>query len=198
MLTHYANTTYAFGVTMWIQTVIILSASVPIAWISRRSLLRPSSHGFARFFAFEAILILVVVNFPFWFERPLAVRQLVSWVLLAGSLIELIGGVRMLRLHGGARTSRDDPALYGWESTSRLVTSGVYRYIRHPMYGSLLLLTWGALLKSVGPLTVLLAVVASVALFFTAMAEERENVLVFGQDYARYMERTRRFIPYLF
>ena len=91
MLTHYANTTYAFGVTMWIQTVIILSASVPIAWISRRSLLRPSSHGFARFFAFEAILILVVVNFPFWFERPLAVRQLVSWVLLAGSLIELIG-----------------------------------------------------------------------------------------------------------
>jgi protein-S-isoprenylcysteine O-methyltransferase Ste14 len=167
-------------------------------WLSRRSLLRPSSHGFARFFAFEAILVLLVFNLPSWFDRPLATRQVLSWILLAASLVELIGGVWMFHLHGGERTSRTDPTLYLWESTSRLVTSGIFRYIRHPMYGSLLLLSWGAMLKSVSLMSILLAVTASVALYFTATSEERENVQTFGEEYRKYMKRTRRFIPFVF
>ncbi len=182
---------------MWIQAAIVVFASLPIIWLSRRSLLRPSSHGFARFFAFESILVLLVLNGPTWFERPLVIRQLVSWGVLAASIVELAAGAIMLRRHGGEEASRPDSALYSWEKTSRLVEKGIYRYIRHPMYGSLLLLSWGAMLKSVSPASILLAATASVALYFTATSEERENVQTFGENYLAYMERTRRFIPYL-
>ena len=37
---------------------------------------------------------------------------------------------------------------YRFESTTTLVTAGAYRYIRHPLYESGLMLAWGAALKA--------------------------------------------------
>jgi len=181
-----------------IPILIIAVGSIPIAWVSRRSLLRPSSHGFVRFFAFEAILVLVVTNGRHWFEQPLSVLQLVSWLLLAASLVSVIWGIVLLRKTGEARPVRPDSALYGFENTSSLVTRGIFRYVRHPMYASLLLLGWGAVLKSVGPTTIALGLATTAALYFTARAEERENVARFGDLYQEYMKRTNRFVPFLF
>ena len=58
-------------------------------------------------------------------------------------------------------------------------------------------MAWGALLKSVTLPTLLLTTVASGALFATARAEEVENLGRFGREYRDYMDRTRRFIPFL-
>jgi protein-S-isoprenylcysteine O-methyltransferase Ste14 len=66
------------------------------------------------------------------------------------------------------------------------------------MYASLMYLAWGATLKSISLYTVALTLVATVALFFAAKAEERENIMRFGNEYVGYMRRTRRFIPFLF
>ncbi len=178
--------------------IIILIGSIPITWLSRRSLTRPSSHGFARFFVFEAILILLVLNGPYWFDRPLSIRQMVSWLLLFASIVCVIWGVVMLRHHGGSTPAVADSSLYRWESTRNLVTGGIYRYLRHPMYASLLFLAWGAVLKSVGPGSLVLGVVATIALTFTAKAEERENLTRFGEAYRDYMSHTARFVPFLF
>jgi hypothetical protein len=41
-----------------LSAVLIAVGSVPVLWISRRSLLKPSSFGFYRFFAVESILAL--------------------------------------------------------------------------------------------------------------------------------------------
>ena len=97
-----------------------------------------------------------------------------------------------------ARLRTSHPALLGLEKTTELVTSGVYRYIRHPLYTSLLLLAWGAFLKAPGRRAGGLAGVASALLFVTARVEERENVGYFGAAYEAYMRRTRRFIPFGF
>ena len=78
-----------------------------------------------------------------------------------------------------------------------LVTTGIYRYIRHPMYSSLLFLAWGALLKSVTEITLTLAGVATLALIVTAKVEETENLDRFGDEYRDYMRRTRLFVPFL-
>jgi protein-S-isoprenylcysteine O-methyltransferase Ste14 len=83
------------------------------------------------------------------------------------------------------------------ENTTRLVTEGAYRYIRHPLYASLLCLAGGAWLKHVTPLTVILFAAAAVFLYATARVEERENLARFGQAYAEYMRRTRMFIPFI-
>jgi protein-S-isoprenylcysteine O-methyltransferase Ste14 len=181
-----------------IRTTIFVLASLPIVWVSRRSLLRPRSHGFSRFFAFEAILALVVVNAPYWFAGPLGPRQLVSWTLLVASIVLVVWGVVLLRRIGGQQEPAGGSADFGWESTEHLVTTGVYRYIRHPMYASLLFLAWGAFLKSTNLGTLALAALASMALYATAKAEEAEDVVRFGDEYRDYMTRTRRFFPFVF
>ena len=52
------------------------------------------------------------------------------------------------------------------------MTSGIYRYIRHPLYSSLFLLTWGIFFKAPGWLGLVLALAASAFLVATARADE--------------------------
>ena len=165
--------------------------------MSRRSLFHATSHGFSRFFAFEAVLALIVLNAPHWFVHPFGVQQLASWLLLSVSVVLVVWGFVLLRRLGGFQPTTEASPQFEWENTGHLVTTGVYRYIRHPMYSSLLFLAWGALLKAVTISTFVLAGVASLALFATAKAEEAENVAQFGQAYRDYMKRTRRFVPFL-
>ena len=180
-----------------IPIAIFALLSVPIVWVSRRSLLHPTAHGFYRFFAFEAILALLVLNVPHWFAHPFGVRQLASWILLSMSVIFVVWGFVLLRRLGGFRPSAEASPAFEWEKTGHLVTTGIYRYIRHPMYSSLLFLAWGALLKSVSLGTLVLAGGAMLALTATAKVEEAENVARFGQEYRDYMKQTRRFIPFV-
>ena len=77
------------------------------------------------------------------------------------------------------------------------MSEGAYGLIRHPMYTSLLLLVGGALLKRVSARSVALAGVASACLVATALIEETENRDAFGEEYAVYARRTRRFIPFV-
>jgi protein-S-isoprenylcysteine O-methyltransferase Ste14 len=180
-----------------ICTVVFLAGSLLVAWFSRRSLLRPRSHGFPRFFAFEAILALVVLNAPRWYADPLGGRQVVSWLLLAISVVLVVWAIVLLRRIGHSRPAARGAPEFDWENTANLVTTGIYRYIRHPMYGSLLFLTWGTLLKSVSPMTLALAALATAALAVAARVEEAENVAHFGEEYRAYMRRTRRFVPFV-
>ncbi|MEJ2207237.1 MAG: isoprenylcysteine carboxylmethyltransferase family protein [Gemmatimonadota bacterium] len=181
-----------------IRLGVFALASVAIISVSWRSLLHPASHGFPRFFAFESVLGLLVLNASSWFIDPLGVRQLVSWVLLIGSAVLVVWGFALLRRQGGFKPSEEVSPDFDWERTGHLVTEGIYGTIRHPMYSSVLLLAWGALLKQVNPGTILLAVAASVALTMTAKLEEAENLARFGDEYREYMKRTHRFIPLVF
>ncbi|MDH3431697.1 MAG: isoprenylcysteine carboxylmethyltransferase family protein [Gammaproteobacteria bacterium] len=178
--------------------VVFAIGSIPIVWLSRRSLLRPATHGFSRFFAFEAILALIVLNAPHWFEHAFGAQQLVSWFLLVVSIVLVVWGVILLRRFGRSRPTTVGSPEFEWENTEALVTTGIYRYIRHPMYSALLFLAWGALLKSVSIITLVLAGVATLAVAATAKAEEVENVARFGKVYQGYMKRTRRFVPFVF
>ncbi len=180
------------------KAIIFFAVSVAIAWLSRRSLPNLRSHGFYRFFAWEAILALILVNVDNWFDAPFSLRQIVSWLLLIASLFLVIHGARLLRVMGKPVDDRDDPSLVGLEKTSELVTVGAFRYIRHPLYSSLLSLTWGAFLKGVSWATVGLALLATALLVITARKEEAENIDYFGAAYQNYMGQTKMFIPFLF
>jgi len=173
-------------------------ATLIIVILSRSSLLRPRSHGFYRFFAWECILILVALKLNFWFTDALAWYQVISWILLVFSLYLVIQGIILLNQIGKQDSQRTDAALYGFEKTTTLVTVGAYRYIRHPLYGSLLLLAWGVFFKKPDWASCFLAVLTTIFLLITARIEERENIQYFGEVYRDYMKRTRRFIPFLF
>lgn len=113
------------------------------------------------------------------------------------SIILVVWGVVLLRFKGESAARSEDSTMFEWEHTEKLVTTGIYKYIRHPMYSSLLFLAWGSLLKSVTIGTLLLTGVATLALIATAKTEEAENLARFGEEYRNYMRRTRLFVPFL-
>ena len=183
---------------MW-QIVSFEVITLILLTISRASLLRPRSHGFYRFFAWEAILALIILNGPVWLDDWLSWHQIISWILLIACILPLVLGVNALRARGAPDPNkRTEPQLMAFEKTTMLVTSGVYRYIRHPLYSSLLLLDWGVFFKNPSPPGFVLALVASVFLIATAKTDEMECIQTFGVDYQSYMRHTRMFIPYVF
>ncbi len=173
-----------------IEAILFILGTAGIAWISLPSLRRPGSYGFYRFFAWEIIWGMFLLNVRGWFVHPFAWYQVISWILLIVCLIPIFYGVVLLRKVGKPTDEL--------EATTHLVTSGIYRLIRHPLYASLLYLAWGIFFKSPSLLDTCLVVVATAFLYATARADERECLIKFGEPYGSYMRRTRMFIPFVF
>ncbi|NIP82371.1 MAG: isoprenylcysteine carboxylmethyltransferase family protein [Gemmatimonadetes bacterium] len=183
-----------------LRIAVFILATIPLAWVSRRSLRSPRHHGFHRFLAWEAIVGLILINFrgpAAWFADPLAPLEIASWILLFASIGVLVPGVRALLAPGRAEVDGDRAELLPFERTTELVTTGVYRYIRHPMYASLLYLAWGVFLKRPGWPGVVLALTATGFLYAAAKAEEAENLRYFGERYRMYMGGARMFVPFV-
>jgi protein-S-isoprenylcysteine O-methyltransferase Ste14 len=181
-----------------IEVVIFLAGSAGFLLLSWRSMGVPRAHGRPRFVAFECLLALVLFQARGWFVRPLAPHQLVSWLLLAVSALLALHGFELLRRRGRPDAAHGNPGDLGIERTSVLVTAGVYRWIRHPLYASAVCGAWGAFFKC--PSWTAAALTGGATLMFaaTARAEEVENLEKFGTSYSEYARRTWRFIPFVY
>ncbi len=146
-------------------------------------------HGIARFFAFESVFILVLLNYRVWFVRPFSFLQIVSWILLFFSIYVVVTGYLLLKRRGKPGSN--------FENTSLLVKSGIYGYIRHPLYLSIFLLGTGIVLKEPAPFQIILGIINLIAVFITARIEEGEMISKFGEEYRVYMKETKMFIPYI-
>lgn len=181
------------------QWIIFIIASLIILAISWKSLRQPGSHGFYRFFAWEIILALFVINMRVWFYQPFAWNQIIAWFLLIVACIPLAFGVHSLRTRGKPAEQREgEPSLLAFEKTTSLVTTGIYHYIRHPLYSSLFLLAWGIFFKLPSLIGIVFAIAATLFLVATAKADESECTRFFGPPYQEYMKTTKRFVPYIF
>jgi protein-S-isoprenylcysteine O-methyltransferase Ste14 len=185
-----------------LKLILFVAFSTALVYVSRASLRAPRSHGFYRFFAWESILSLFFLNFENftqWFRDPFSIRQLVSWFLLVTSLVPLVLGVYQLRTQGRPDTQRrGDVPLIGIEKTTQLITTGVFKYIRHPLYSSLFLLAWGVFFKDPSWAGSCLALGATAFLLAMVKVEEEENIRYFGPAYKAYMQETKMFIPFFF
>ena len=175
-----------------LHLVIFIAGTAFIVWFSWWASIKDGRyHGIYRFFSFESLLILVMMQARIWFHHPLSPHQLLSWVFLAGSLFLAVYGFIWLVSAGKPKGK--------FENTTQVITSGAYRFIRHPLYASLLLAGFGSWLKS--PLSLIpfcLMLVNSLALYLTARTDEREMIGRFGQAYLDYMKRSKMFIPFIF
>lgn len=167
-----------------IGTIVLLVISWEFSVKARRY------HGIYRFFSFETIFILALLNWRYWFLDPFSLHQLISWALLICSIPPAVEGYRLLRIIGKPQGQ--------FENTTTLVKVGVYRYIRHPLYASLILLGLGVFCKNLSWIGVVLALVNVGAVVATAREEQKEMVRSFGPEYVKYMETTKMFIPYIF
>ena len=80
----------------------------------------------------------------------------------------------------------------------RLVTSGPYRWVRHPLYtvGSSMFVAFG--LMADNWFVAVLGVLAFIGMAIRTPKEEANLIEKFGDDYREYMKRTGRFLPKLF
>ncbi len=77
-----------------------------------------------------------------------------------------------------------------------LVTGGPYAYVRHPIYGGLLIAMLGS---AIGGMIVWLVVVVLGAAFFVYSARTEEKLMLeqFPEQYPAYMKRTKMFVPFI-
>jgi len=113
------------------------------------------------------------------------------------SVYLVAAGALLLKREGKPISNRADKELFQFEKTSELIDRGIFGYIRHPLYSSLLFLTWGIFLKNVTIVLLFVALCSSVFLYFTALSDEKECIKFFGNQYSEYMKRTKRFIPFV-
>lgn len=121
--------------------------------------------------------------------RP--VQGWVGAVLIAGALAVLYETHRQL--------GRNFSITLNTRKKHKLVTTGIYAFVRHPMYSAfwLLALAQAALLANwiAGPA----GVVGWGILFFLRVGKEEQLMTeTFGDEYSAYTRRTRRVIPWVY
>jgi protein-S-isoprenylcysteine O-methyltransferase Ste14 len=121
------------------------------------------------------------------FEIP--ARKVVAMVLVAAGLMTGLSGVILFRR---AKTTVNPLRP---QSSSSLVTRGVYRVTRNPMYlgGLLILMGWAILLANAAALPFLPAFIFYIT-SFQIVPEERALTSLFGTEFLAYKSRVRRWL----
>jgi protein-S-isoprenylcysteine O-methyltransferase Ste14 len=138
------------------------------------------------------LLILAFLLTRLFNTRTLAVHSLILQVVgtvlfVAGLALAVWARVYLGRNWGMPMTKKEEP---------ELVTSGPYRYVRHPIYSGLLLAVLGTALAT--NLYLLIALVLAGAYFvYSATVEERLMTDSFPAAYGKYKAATKMLIPFV-
>lgn len=184
----------------WFAKAAVLLASIALVTIPHFIHGQRSSGKNRRGLRETVLLALVAVGFLvsfIWVATPVlafADYDLSPVPFVAGILCFVFGLSLLARSHADL-----DP---NWSITlelrddHKLITRGVYRHVRHPMYAALLLYSAGQALVVpnwiAGP-SCLIAFAVLVA--FRLGPEERMMRKKFGGDYDAYVARTKRIVP---
>ena len=152
----------------------------------------------------QSIVLLVIAPLLFGalFFLPFADRRNIG-VMMAGQVVRWLGLVLYglgLALMSWSRAALG--RMYSGEVTiqksHQLIKTGLYRYIRHPIYLSMLSSALGLsfLFRSWIGLVVMIPIVAS--LVFRIRDEEALLHKEFGSEWETYCQQSWRFIPYLY
>jgi protein-S-isoprenylcysteine O-methyltransferase Ste14 len=134
-------------------------------------------------------LFMVVGLLSLFFNDGLFSFSLVVIVLQAAAIILMIWA----RVTFKARSFH----LSATPTEGGLVTTGPYKYIRHPIYAAVLLFVWAAVAGNCTMTNVLLGCVVFAGSFIRIVCEE-SLVRQRYPEYQQYAEKKKRLIPYVF
>lgn len=124
------------------------------------------------------------------------IAMLPDWIFYPGLVLMALG--ILLRQWAVLVLGRFFSETMGVQEGQKVVDKGPYRYIRHPAYTGVLLafLGIGLAIRSWG-VTFLLLVVFALAYGYRVIVEEKALASELGDEYVRYMKRTKRLIPFI-
>jgi len=88
---------------------------------------------------------------------------------------------------------------FGWKGVhsgnGKLVTNGLYHYVRHPQYSGFILMIVGFFVQ--WPTFITLIMAPMLFVMYTKLAKKEEQVMIhqFGDEYKKYINEVPRFIP---
>ena len=172
---------------LWIVLVVYLAVS---AISVKQETQGHLSQSFGLMFTIIAAFLLPYLpifhflNFP-----PVSpILSSIGVILCAAGMVVLIWGRQYL----GRNWSQTVAVKKGHE----LVTSGPYRYVRHPMYAGGLLACVGSAIVAGGAWIFLLVILGSLFLWRVG-AEDKLMAQQFPKDYPDYQKRTKALVPFL-
>ena len=125
-----------------------------------------------------------------WAAVPLPV-----WLRWTGVGLALIAGSLLVWMFRTLGRNLTDTVVTRKQHT--LVTTGPYRWVRHPMYASAALAIVGNSLVAANWYLFVVGCLALLLLVIRTRKEEQNLIARFGDDYRNYMQRTGRFVPRL-
>ena len=143
-----------------------------------------------------SVLAIFLAFFPAYTDRRdiwTIDGQTLRWI---GLVLFVLGGI--LRLWPVFVLGRRFSGLVAIQKDHKLVTGGIYRYIRNPSYLGLLIGSLGWVLTFRSGVGVLIVALFLIPLIARIRAEERLLAEHFGAEYASYRTRTWRLIPGVF
>jgi protein-S-isoprenylcysteine O-methyltransferase Ste14 len=138
--------------------------------------------------AFYENKILITIFIPVW--NNIIVSYLGFAIYLSGALLTIIARTQLGRFGTGELIIEED---------HQLITTGVYNYIRNPMYS-------GGLIASIGFCLIFRSIVILILMFIyyflvlrmRIIEEERLLLQKFGEKFVQYKKRTKRLIPFIY
>jgi|SRR3989338_8684082 len=127
------------------------------------------------------------------FPRPYDLRfQIAGLILiLIGMSVSIAGRIVL-------DTNWTNAHQYQIKKNHQLVTGGIYKYIRHPIYTGIIFTGTGAELVASSNLFLPAFLLTLGWSYLQARKEEKLLTSFFKNKYTQYMSKTKRFIPYLF
>jgi protein-S-isoprenylcysteine O-methyltransferase Ste14 len=135
------------------------------------------------------VLVMIAISVAFSGGEATAVTTIVAIVLFIAGQGMAIAAALQMRQYISAHPS---PA-----PGASLLQNGIYRHVRHPMYGGVMLMAGAIALFDVNPVALILTAVLAVVFHGKSRYEESLLAAAF-LGYREYQRRvTRRFIPWL-
>lgn len=119
-----------------------------------------------------------------WVDTTLIFQLMAAIVLLVGVLQTDVWSFLGLK------------QLMGGSTENRMVTGGLYRFVRHPLYTAGLVFIWLTPVMTVNRLVLYLSL--TIYIIIGAYFEERKLKREFGKEYEEYQTKTPMLIPLLF
>jgi protein-S-isoprenylcysteine O-methyltransferase Ste14 len=139
------------------------------------------------------VFVSIILAFSFGYA---GIGELPDWAFYLGIFLMFLG--ILVRQWAIAVLGRFFSLTVRVAEDHRVVEKGPYRLVRHPSYTGVLItfIGLGLAVQSWGALLVLLGVF-SLSFGYRMRVEEKTLLSELGENYANYMKRTKRIIPYL-
>ena len=158
-----------------------------------RRMLGEKFRYYRTFYSFFAAINFVLL---FWFHTMLPSPN----VFESGWSIRLLAGVFVLVGTWIASQSLRSYPISFWfveEQVNKLITTGWYAYVRHPMYFGVLLVLLGYFLLFPSVKNLVFVVISILYLIVGSLLEEAKLIDRFAEDYLDYRRRVKMLIPFI-